>query len=595
MLGEHTASVEVLRGKRVHWVQFIVPEFVRRLAGDAGWTGAVLADLHDVERDNPVLKAQQLLEKMRICAFRVMHLEEVEDLAWGMIPSRLQRQMRTLVFRIPFVNAVCVLILLALRYGESENDWRSHKPWRYAVLALSIVQLALCLASVFVFWRFEGSVVVFLKRWAAMKKEEDDAEGDEDADGDDHKEEGDGEEEDEDEEVEGSKHPGKDTAAKPPKRRQRVARDPLDEEVYKAISMPLPAAKSDAAREHGWGDRLTVMCAPTFIYTIVLLAVSLLSLFVSPLFHVIFLIDFLLYQPSGRLVLQSLVVGGPGLLKTGIVVIITIAFYTVGTFVFFRDRAGPCTTLYECLGMHMLFGLTSDIAEVVGGVGEDWRVVPEDFASEPKDQLRTLYSLGYFIIWVFLLQNIITGQIVDAFVSIRDEKARLQQDLNDKCFICSLERIPFEQRPGGFMKHVEKEHNVLSYLYYIIYLESVQQSETTGMGAYVLEQVREGRVDWIPIGRSLQLDTRKRDEEQEGAVKHAHKDDLANIAGALHELSGKVGTAMAAMQARMSALERRMYTIQAVISGQMPANGGQAGPPVPPMATFGGAGGDFVG
>merc|ERR1711998_323506 len=71
----------------------------------------------------------------------------------------------------------------------------------------------------------------------------------------------------------------------------------------------------------------------------------------------------------------------------------------------------------------------------------------------------------FFVVWIILLQGIITGQIVDAFVTLRDDANEKADDLVERCFICSQERHAFE-RVGGFIKHIESEHDPWAYLSY---------------------------------------------------------------------------------------------------------------------------------
>lgn len=46
----------------------------------------------------------------------------------------------------------------------------------------------------------------------------------------------------------------------------------------------------------------------------------------------------------------------------------------------------------------------------------------------------------FFVIITFTLLNIIFGIIIDTFAELRDAKKKIDEDINNKCFICSLDR-----------------------------------------------------------------------------------------------------------------------------------------------------------
>ena len=131
--------------------------------------------------------------------------------------------------------------------------------------------------------------------------------------------------------------------------------------------------------------------------------------------------------------------------------------------------------LFQCVVYHIIVGMSSgdSLREVFGINGnEDDSIVPLDMqsiftgdGSDRKDIFRTFYVFLFFVVWIILLQGIITGQIVDAFVTLRDDANAKADDLVERCFICSQERHAFE-RVGGFQKHIEVEHDPWAYLSY---------------------------------------------------------------------------------------------------------------------------------
>lgn len=64
----------------------------------------------------------------------------------------------------------------------------------------------------------------------------------------------------------------------------------------------------------------------------------------------------------------------------------------------------------------------------------------------------TAYNLLYIILVNYVLQAIITGQIIDTFSSMREDNEAVQDDMQNSCFVCSIERDDFDQAGISFEK-----------------------------------------------------------------------------------------------------------------------------------------------
>ena len=51
-----------------------------------------------------------------------------------------------------------------------------------------------------------------------------------------------------------------------------------------------------------------------------------------------------------------------------------------------------------------------------------------------------LYSLSFFVWTGIILFNIISGLMLDAFASIREEADKREETLADSCFVCGTAR-----------------------------------------------------------------------------------------------------------------------------------------------------------
>lgn len=86
-----------------------------------------------------------------------------------------------------------------------------------------------------------------------------------------------------------------------------------------------------------------------------------------------------------------------------------------------------------------------------GGIGEF--LSPISFEQKTEFYVRLMFDMLYFVIVTFTLLNIIFGIIIDTFAELRDAKNKIDEDIRNKCFICSLDRYTFDRNANGFDEH----------------------------------------------------------------------------------------------------------------------------------------------
>ena len=82
---------------------------------------------------------------------------------------------------------------------------------------------------------------------------------------------------------------------------------------------------------------------------------------------------------------------------------------------------------------------------------------------------------------------------------------KLDNDIANTCFICGYERKEFEKQERSFQFHLEYEHKIWNYVYYMVYLKYKDEEEFAGIEQYVFNKLKAKRVDWFPIGNSMFL------------------------------------------------------------------------------------------
>lgn len=81
-----------------------------------------------------------------------------------------------------------------------------------------------------------------------------------------------------------------------------------------------------------------------------------------------------------------------------------------------------------------------------------------------------------------------------------------------------LPRSAFENKEVTFEDHIDKEHNMWHYLYFIVYLNTKDHTEFTGPETFVYKKIKYGKgaehVEWFPRLRCMSLVTEDTEPEQ---------------------------------------------------------------------------------
>jgi len=128
-----------------------------------------------------------------------------------------------------------------------------------------------------------------------------------------------------------------------------------------------------------------------------------------------------------------------------------------------------CKSLWQCVSTHFVHSLTGDISTVIGDDLGDFAHPPTWPGADSWGIARSLFVFISIIFWVFLVQGIIQGQIIDAFALMRNKRNADAADLEKKCFVSSIERFVFNRYPGEWEKRQGGRYAWM-YLLFFLYL-----------------------------------------------------------------------------------------------------------------------------
>eukprot|EP00743_Colponemidia_sp_Colp-15_P005611 GILK01006033.1.p1 GENE.GILK01006033.1~~GILK01006033.1.p1 ORF type:complete len:1199 (+),score=216.20 GILK01006033.1:264-3860(+) len=283
-----------------------------------------------------------------------------------------------------------------------------------------------------------------------------------------------------------------------------------------------------------------MMKDPYQFYYLLYLLFSLVGYIYSPFFYSLLLTDLIHRSDDLQNVLRAVTKNGKQLIMTSILGLCLIYVYSIFAFLWFKDDyqeedSAPmyCDSLIYCFVSTIHYGLRAG-----GGIGD---VIDqkkrEDF---PLFIGRFFFDLTFFMIVIIILLNIIFGIIIDTFGELRDERRAIEEDIKCRCFVCGIDKYEFDNRAKGFEHHVSCDHNVFSYLNFIIYIRNRPVTDCSGVEKYVKAKIDSRDVSWFPMGRALVLSAEDDEDSVEKSVKQL-KQQLQVIAEQLEQVQVSTG------------------------------------------------------
>ncbi|XP_060521135.1 ryanodine receptor isoform X2 [Cylas formicarius] len=249
----------------------------------------------------------------------------------------------------------------------------------------------------------------------------------------------------------------------------------------------------------------------SFLYSLWYFTFSILGNF-NNFFFAAHLLDVAVGFKTLRTILQSVTHNGKQLVLTVMLLTIIVYIYTVIAFNFFRkfyiqeedeevDR--KCHDMLTCFVFHLYKGVRAG-----GGIGDE--IEPPD--GDDYEVYRIVFDITFFFFVIVILLAIIQGLIIDAFGELRDQLEKVIEDMDSNCFICGLDKGYLDKVPHGFDTHVQQEHNLANYMFFLMHLINKPDTEYTGQETYVWNMYQQRCWDFFPMGDCF----RKQYEEEQG-------------------------------------------------------------------------------
>lgn len=236
-----------------------------------------------------------------------------------------------------------------------------------------------------------------------------------------------------------------------------------------------------------------------FLYSLWYFSFSVMGNF-NNFFFAAHLLDVAVSYKTLRTILQSVTHNGKQLVLTVMLLTIVVYIYTVIAFNYFRkfyiqeeddEVDKKCHDMFTCFVFHLYKGVRAG-----GGIGDEIG----DPDGDDYEVYRIIFDITFFFFVIVILLAIIQGLIIDAFGELRDQLQSVQDNMESNCFICGMSKDFFDIVPHGFDTHVQKEHNLANYMFFLMHLINKPDTEYTGQETYVWNMYQQRSWDFFPVG-----------------------------------------------------------------------------------------------
>ena len=152
--------------------------------------------------------------------------------------------------------------------------------------------------------------------------------------------------------------------------------------------------------------------------------------------------------------------------------------------------------------------------------------------------IRMVFDMLFFIILGVLLFDMVTGIIVDTFVSLREETVEREGILKNQVFVSGITQEMCADKDVSFRDHQDAYQNTWNYVYFYVYLTKSDKTALNGAEHYVWHCIQEGDISWFPRLTSSTL--QNVDESSTEAVLSELCDRMTRLESSLSQVNGKL-------------------------------------------------------
>jgi hypothetical protein len=143
----------------------------------------------------------------------------------------------------------------------------------------------------------------------------------------------------------------------------------------------------------------------------------------------------------------------------------------------------------------IFYGLRYD-SGITEALQNDWK--SELYKDGGNLMKRLVLDVGFHMLIKGMWLSLLIAIFIVAYFDYKNSQDLLNYDSLQRCYICHLDRDIFHKYKLSFNKHVNNEHKILNYFYFIIYILTKNPQNLSKIEKYVLDKFRISNFNWIP-------------------------------------------------------------------------------------------------
>lgn len=163
-----------------------------------------------------------------------------------------------------------------------------------------------------------------------------------------------------------------------------------------------------------------------------------------------------------------------------------------------------CDRFTNCVFKYIFYGLRYD-SGISTLLKNEFDTKEGETQPYSKYLQRLFLDVGYHMILKGVFLTMLLAVFIVSYMDLKKSHDLLIYDTNNKCFICHLDRDTFHKYKINFKKHVNNEHKLLNYFYFIMYILTKNPLNLSKVEKYVLDKFRISNYYWIPSKDTLML------------------------------------------------------------------------------------------
>ena len=149
-----------------------------------------------------------------------------------------------------------------------------------------------------------------------------------------------------------------------------------------------------------------------------------------------------------------------------------------------------CDTIYYCFITILHYGISPNNILLIGS---------DISRNNSLFFIKLVIDLFLFCIVFSLSTSIFFSIIINSFKEFYEMINEKQKYIKERCFICGMPKYKLDRKKKGWIYHYKREHNIFSYIYFLVDLNNKNFDDCDGVEKYVKKCIEKEELIFLPM------------------------------------------------------------------------------------------------